>query len=69
VLSQRIIALHGGKLWAERAGLGAIAGNEASTEREGPEIIDEEPPAGSMDESLGHSGGLTFCVTLPVGPD
>jgi len=69
VLSQRIIALHGGKLWAERAGLGAIAGNEASTEREGPEIMDEEQPAGSMDESPGHNAGLTFCVTLPVGPD
>jgi two-component system nitrogen regulation sensor histidine kinase GlnL len=69
VLSQRIIALHGGKLWAERAGLGAIAGNEASTERAGLEIMDEQPPAGSMDESPGHSGGLTFCVTLPVGPD
>ncbi len=67
VLSQRIIALHGGKLWAERADLDKIAA--ASTEREGPEIRDEEPPAGSMDESPGHSGGLTFCVTLPVGPD
>jgi two-component system nitrogen regulation sensor histidine kinase GlnL len=70
VLSQRIIALHGGKLWAERAGLGIIAA--ASTERSG--IMDEEPPAGPMDEPPGHSegrasGGMTFCVTLPVGPD
>jgi signal transduction histidine kinase len=73
VLSQRIIALHGGKLWAERAGLGTIAGDEASTERAGPEIMDEEPPAGSMDESRHGEGqasaGMTFCVTLPVGPD
>ena len=73
VLSQRIIALHGGKLWAERAGLGTIAGDEASTERAGPEIMDEEPPAGSMDESRHSEGqasaGMTFCVTLPVGPD
>jgi two-component system nitrogen regulation sensor histidine kinase GlnL len=68
VLSQRIIALHGGKLWAERAGLGTIAG-EASTERSAPEIMDQEPLTGTMDESLGHSGGLTFCVTLPVGRD
>lgn len=67
VLSQRIIALHGGKLWAERAGLDKIAA--ASTERSGPEIMDEEPLIGSMDESPGYSGGLTFCVTLPVGPD
>lgn len=74
VLSQRIIALHGGKLWAERSGLGAIAGNDASTERTAPEIVDEEPPADSMDELPGHSrgqpsAGMTFCVTLPVGPD
>ena len=69
VLSQRIIALHGGKLWAERAGSGTIAGNQASTERADPEIMDEEPLAGPTDESPGHSGGLTFCVTLPVGPD
>jgi two-component system nitrogen regulation sensor histidine kinase GlnL len=74
VLSQRIIALHGGKLWAERAGLGIIAGNGSSTERANPEIIDEEPPAGPMDDSPTHSGGrasagITFCVTLPVGPD
>lgn len=74
VLSQRIIALHGGKLWAERAGLGLIAGNDASTERPAPEIMDDEPPADSMDESPGHSdgpasAGMTFCVTLPVGPD
>lgn len=72
VLSQRIIALHGGKLWAQRAGLGIIAAT--STERSGPEIMDEEPPAGSMDESPSHSdgpasAGMTFCVTLPVGPD
>jgi two-component system, NtrC family, nitrogen regulation sensor histidine kinase GlnL len=72
VLSQRIIALHGGKLWAERAGWGAIAAT--STERSGPEIMGEGPPAGSMDESPGHSdrpasAGMTFCVTLPVGPD
>jgi two-component system, NtrC family, nitrogen regulation sensor histidine kinase GlnL len=74
VLSQRIIALHGGKLWAERAGLGTIANNDASTERPAPEIMDEEPPASPMDESPGHSegqtnAGMTFCVTLPVGPD
>jgi two-component system, NtrC family, nitrogen regulation sensor histidine kinase GlnL len=69
VLSQRIIALHGGKLWAERAGLGTIAANDASTERSGPEIMDDEPLTASLDESPGHSGGLTFCVTLPVGLD
>jgi len=69
VLSQRIITLHGGKLWAERASLDTIAGNEVSTEGSGPEIMEEEPPPGSMDESPSHSGGLTFCVTLPVGPE
>jgi signal transduction histidine kinase len=74
VLSQRIIALHGGKLWAQRAGLGTIAANDASTERSTLEITDEEPPPGSMDEPPRHSeeqtsAGMTFCVTLPVGPD
>ena len=72
VLSQRIIALHGGKLWAERASIGIIAA--ALTERSGSEITDEEPPPGSRDEPPGlsegqASAGMTFCVTLPIGPD
>jgi len=48
VLSQRIVAQHGGKLWAQIGGIdtnGARSQNEQS------------------------SRGMTFCVTLPIGPD
>ncbi|MBV8775264.1 MAG: PAS domain S-box protein [Deltaproteobacteria bacterium] len=48
VLSQRIIAQHGGKLWAE---IGGAERNGASSKTEQP------------------IGGMTFCVTLPIGPD
>lgn len=48
VLSQRIIAQHGGKLWAQ---IGGAERNGASSKTE-------------------HSlAGMTFCVTLPIGPD
>ena len=48
VLSQRIVAQHGGKLWAQ---LGGIDTNGASSQNEQA------------------SRGMTFCVTLPIGPD
>jgi two-component system, NtrC family, nitrogen regulation sensor histidine kinase GlnL len=48
VLSQRIVAQHGGKLWAQ---LGGPDANGASPQGEQP------------------VRGMTFCVTLPIGPD
>jgi two-component system, NtrC family, nitrogen regulation sensor histidine kinase GlnL len=48
VLSQRIVAQHGGKLWAQ---IGGIDINGASS------------PGGQVQR------GMTFCVTLPIGPD
>jgi two-component system, NtrC family, nitrogen regulation sensor histidine kinase GlnL len=50
VLSQRIVAQHGGKLWAQIGGLGQ--------ENNGTNTHDDQA-----------SGGMTFCVTLPIGPD
>jgi len=62
VLSQRIVALHGGKLWAE-------AGGRISRPSNG------SLPAAQAEASDGDAGhetgerGMTFCVMLPVGPD
>lgn len=62
VLSQKIIALHGGKLWAECGGVAhegdskiADPRNLSALERD----TSEKPPA----------PGMTFLVMLPVGPD
>src|SRR5215470_9807097 len=51
VLSQRIVAVHGGKLWAQTGGIGQ--------EVNGTGAAGEQP----------KSSGMTFCVTLPIGPD
>ena len=48
VLSQRIVAQHGGKLWAQIGG----------AERNGVSSNGEQP-----------APGMTFCVTLPIGPE
>jgi two-component system, NtrC family, nitrogen regulation sensor histidine kinase GlnL len=50
VLSQRIVAQHGGKLWAQIGG-----------------IAHDTNGAGSQVQP--SSRGMTFCVTLPIGPD
>ena len=52
VLSQRIVAQHGGKLWAQIGGMGHETNGVSSQ---------------SSEQSL--SPGMTFCVTLPIGPD
>jgi two-component system, NtrC family, nitrogen regulation sensor histidine kinase GlnL len=51
VLSRRIIAQHGGKLWALIGGAGADTNGTATR-------TDQPSPV-----------GMTFCVTLPIGPD
>ena len=68
VLSQRIIALHGGKLWAEPGGIRPRRGVDGTDQsmtnerraapREGPAPKPGETPP-----------GMTFCVTLPIGPE
>jgi signal transduction histidine kinase len=73
VLSQRIIALHGGKLWAEAGGVEPLPGID-SIPGTAPSSKDA---AGSAEPTRvqGHSGrsdrskarGMTFCVLLPVG--
>jgi two-component system nitrogen regulation sensor histidine kinase GlnL len=51
VLSQRIVAQHGGKLWAHIGGVGPDSNGATAM---------SEPQS---------SRGMTFCVTLPIGPD
>ncbi len=67
VLSQRIVAAHGGKLWAEAGGV--------SPSRPAPAIHAAEPhpvhphpahPPANPEEH--RARGMTFKVTLPVGP-
>jgi two-component system, NtrC family, nitrogen regulation sensor histidine kinase GlnL len=52
VLSQRIVAVHGGKLWAQVGGIGQDVNGAGGSQGEQP-----------------LSQGMTFCVTLPIGPD
>ncbi|MGH7986763.1 MAG: two-component system sensor histidine kinase NtrB [Candidatus Binataceae bacterium] len=61
VLSHRIVALHGGKLWAERGGV-IPANRFGSTGRPGLEN-------GAPGESVIRSRGMTFFVRLPIGLD
>jgi two-component system nitrogen regulation sensor histidine kinase GlnL len=67
VLSQRIVAAHGGKLWADAGGV--------SPSRPAPAIHAAEPhpvhphpahPPANPEEH--RARGMTFKVTLPVGP-
>lgn len=58
VLSQRIVAAHGGKLWAEAGG--AIASRSAP--------IHPSNPTQAANPGEHRARGMTFKVTLPVGP-
>ncbi len=51
LLSKRIVAQHGGKLWAQIGGV--------SQDTKGESSQSEQP----------LSRGMTFCVTLPIGPE
>jgi two-component system, NtrC family, nitrogen regulation sensor histidine kinase GlnL len=63
VLSQRIVSLHGGKLWAEAGGrISAAADGQTGPLR--PETADTDGHNGKN-----HPEGMVFCVTLPVGPE
>lgn len=65
VLSQRIVALHGGKLWAE------VGGRISGTSDNGPlaAVETESSEGDSVRDIKGQTRGMTFCVMLPVGPD
>jgi two-component system, NtrC family, nitrogen regulation sensor histidine kinase GlnL len=63
VLSQRIVALHGGKLWAEPGGQ-TVEASEASFSGL-PSDPSQPPEEGRNSERR----GMTFCITLPVGTD
>jgi len=65
VLSQRIVALHGGKLWAETGGPRAAATGIGSH----PTAATEAGAAATSQSSQEHEPGMTFCVMLPVGSD
>jgi two-component system nitrogen regulation sensor histidine kinase GlnL len=69
VLSQRIIALHGGKLWAERGGIdrrteGALAATPTTHGRPRDGV-----GAHSERAARAVAPGMTFCLTLPIGPE
>jgi two-component system, NtrC family, nitrogen regulation sensor histidine kinase GlnL len=71
VLSQRIVALHGGKLWAERGSMlprGAIRPGRTAN-RTSPEAASGENVANQSEVEDVQPRGMTFCVMLPVGPD
>ena len=76
VLSQRIVALHGGKLWAERGSMlprgavrpGRTAGGASSDSASG-EVTASENLANQAEADDVRPRGMTFCVMLPVGPD
>jgi two-component system nitrogen regulation sensor histidine kinase GlnL len=71
VLSQRIVALHGGKLWAERGTMlprGAVRPSRTSTRRRSDESLADGATARPEAEEV-RPRGMTFCVMLPVGPD
>jgi nitrogen-specific signal transduction histidine kinase len=74
VLSQRIIALHGGKLWAEAGGVEPLPGID-SIPGTVPALSKGAAVSAEPTRVQGHSGrsdrskarGMTFCVLLPVG--
>lgn len=68
VLSQRIVALHGGKLWAERGGIRPRRGVDG-TERSTANDRRSAPREGSAPKTGETPPGMTFCVTLPIGPE
>jgi two-component system, NtrC family, nitrogen regulation sensor histidine kinase GlnL len=76
VLSQRIIALHGGKLWAERgvpprgAGLGMPTGRDVRRAVHAvPRHQRTDGGAAPAPDPQPRPRGMTFCVMLPVGPE
>lgn len=65
VLSQRIVSAHGGKLWAEAGGIDPSRSAQAIH----PTLAPAGPhPAHPANPEEHRARGMTFKVTLPVGP-
>jgi two-component system nitrogen regulation sensor histidine kinase GlnL len=70
VLSQRIVGLHGGKLWAERGGMrprGASRSDRTTTRRRSHDVGDSAIQLSTAAEA--DPPGMTFYVMLPIGPE
>jgi two-component system, NtrC family, nitrogen regulation sensor histidine kinase GlnL len=71
VLSQRIVALHGGKLWAERGEMrprGASRRDRTASRRRSDDALADSALLPSAAEES-QPRGMTFFVMLPVGPE
>ena len=70
VLSQRIVAVHGGKLWAQRGSMlpRGMGGPGRTTGRASDGTLGDNP-TNQADTDEVQPRGMTFCVMLPVGPD
>jgi two-component system nitrogen regulation sensor histidine kinase GlnL len=68
VLSQRIISAHGGKLWAEAGGVDLSRPLAAIHTANGPHSVHSHPGHPSFTTEAQRPRGMTFKVTLPVGP-
>lgn len=68
VLSQRIIAAHGGKLWAEAGGVDLSRPLPAIHAAAGPHPGHSHPGHQPPNPEAQRARGMTFKVTLPVGP-
>jgi two-component system nitrogen regulation sensor histidine kinase GlnL len=66
VLSQRIVAAHGGKLWAEAGGVGSSRPGSAIHAAGPHPVHPHHAHPANPDEQ--RARGMTFKVTLPVGP-
>ena len=73
VLSQRIVALHGGKLWAERGSMlprGAVRPSRTTPAATSPmNRLGDGCRQPDPKPRKSQPRGMTFCVMLPVGPD
>lgn len=68
VLSQRIVALHGGKLWAERGGSPILSANGGGDSGAIPTGSGVRAAPSSSAGQVSEVRGMTFCVLLPIGP-
>ncbi len=72
VLSQRIVALHGGKLWAERGGMrprGASRQDPSPTRRRSDDPLNDGGADHPSTAAEPQPRGMTFYVTLPVASE
>jgi len=70
VLSQRVVALHGGKLWAERGGIDPKTAHGHGVNSDAPDFParSDRGPGNDAAPQRRQIRGMTFNVMLPVGP-